>query len=127
LLKVRSSLDESLVYDWRKDLVSGDKCERGSQLRPHIVWFGEMVPMIEVAQRIAAQANIFIVIGTSLVVYPAAGLLHYAPPDSRKFLIDPYADTMPVSIPNLRTIIAPATKGVPQLVELLMRDIEDRE
>ena len=122
LLKVRSSLDESLVYDWRKDLVAGDKCERGSQLRPHIVWFGEMVPMIEIAQKIASEADIFIVIGTSLVVYPAAGLLHYAPSHSRKFLIDPYADTLGASVPNLRTIVAPATKGVPDLVRLLMSE-----
>jgi NAD-dependent deacetylase len=120
LFKVRSSIDESLIYDWRKDLVTGDKCAKGSQLRPHIVWFGEMVPMIETAQRIASKADIFIVIGTSLVVYPAAGLLHYAPAESRKFLIDPYADTLSASVPNLRTIVAPATKGVPEVVGLLM-------
>jgi NAD-dependent deacetylase len=122
LFKVRSSLDESLVYEWKKDLVTGDKCEKGSQLRPHIVWFGEMVPMIEIAQQIAAQADIFIVIGTSLVVYPAAGLLHYAPADSRKFLIDPYADNLGASVPNLRTIAAPATKGVPEVVKMLMSE-----
>jgi NAD-dependent deacetylase len=123
LLKVRSTLDESLVYDWRKDLLSGDKCERGSQLRPHIVWFGEMVPMIEAAQRISAEAEIFIVIGTSLVVYPAAGLLHYAPRYSRKFLIDPYAEELSANVPNLRIIKASATKGVPELVKLLMREV----
>ncbi len=116
LFKVRSSLDESLIYDWKGDLNIGDKCERGSQLRPHIVWFGEMVPMIAVAQEIAAQADIFIVIGTSLVVYPAAGLLHYAPRDSRKFLIDPFADSLGTSgIPHLRTITAPATLGGPDV------------
>lgn len=125
LLKVRSSLDESLVYDWRKDLVIGDKCERGSQLRPHIVWFGEMVPMIEPAQEIASEADIFIVIGTSLVVYPAAGLLHFAPDTSRKFLIDPHADELPASVPNLRIIKASATKGVPDLVRMLIKEIED--
>ena len=125
LLKVRSSLDESLVYEWRKDLVIGDKCERGSQLRPHIVWFGEMVPMIEPAQRIAAKADIFIIIGTSLVVYPAAGLLHFASERSRKFLIDPYADELSASVPNLRIIKASATKGVPDLVRMLMKEIED--
>ena len=122
LLKVRSSLDESLVYEWRKDLTTNDKCERGSQLRPHIVWFGEMVPMIETAQRISGEADIFIVIGTSLVVYPAAGLLHYAPTHSRKFLIDPYAEELMASSPNLRVIKAPATQGVPQLVKLLMEE-----
>ena len=116
LLKVRSTLDETLVYEWRKDLVVGDKCERGSQLRPHIVWFGEMVPMIEPAQRIASEADIFIVIGTSLVVYPAAGLLHLAPQHSRKFLIDPYAEELSASSDNLRIFKAAATKGVPDLV-----------
>ena len=122
LLKVRSTLDESLIYDWHKDLVTGDKCARGSQLRPHIVWFGEMVPMIEPAQQIAAEADIFIVIGTSLVVYPAAGLLYHAPQHSRKFLIDPHADELSASAPGLRIIKASATQGVPDLVRLLMQE-----
>jgi NAD-dependent deacetylase len=90
LFESRSSLDEDLVYKitgW--ELKIGDRCERGSQLRPNIVWFGEMVPMIEVASRIAADADIFLVVGTSLVVYPAAGLIHYVPLNSPKFVIDP--------------------------------------
>ena len=122
LLKVRSTLDETLIYDWRRDLVTGDKCERGSQLRPHIVWFGEMVPMIEPAQQIAAEADIFIVIGTSLLVYPAAGLLHYAPEHSRKFLIDPHANELQTSASNLRIIQNSATTGVPELVKLLLSE-----
>ena len=122
LLKARSTIDESLVYEWKKDIASSDKCERGSQLRPHIVWFGEMVPMIERAQAIAENADIFIVIGTSLVVYPAAGLLHHAPRYSRKFLIDPHADELITAIPNLRIIKANATKGVPDLVKMLMAE-----
>jgi NAD-dependent deacetylase len=121
LLKARSTLDESLVYEWRKDITADDRCERGSQLRPHIVWFGEMVPMIEKAQEISAEADIFIVIGTSLVVYPAAGLLYFAPPQSRKFLIDPHADELTSNVPNLRIIKASATQGVPDLVKLLMQ------
>jgi NAD-dependent deacetylase len=76
--------------------------------------------MIEPAQRISAEADIFIVIGTSLVVYPAAGLLHFAPDHSRKFLIDPHADELSASVPNLRIIRASATKGVPELVKMLM-------
>jgi NAD-dependent deacetylase len=123
LLKARSTLDESLVYEWRKDIIAGDKCERGSQLRPHIVWFGEMVPMIEKAQQIASEADIFIVIGTSLVVYPAAGLLHFAPTNSRKFLIDPHADDLSANVPNLRIIKNSATKGVPHLVKALLKEI----
>ena len=121
LLKVRSTLDESLIYDCKEDILLGDTCELGSQLRPHIVWFGEMVPMIEIAQRISAEADIFIVIGTSLVVYPAAGLLHFAPAHSRKFLIDPNADELAVSADNVRIIKNSATQGVPELVRLLMK------
>lgn len=90
LFESRSTLDENLVYKingW--ELKPGDKCERGSQLRPNIVWFGEMVPMIEVASRIAADADIFLVVGTSMVVYPAAGLIHYVRPEVPKFVVDP--------------------------------------
>jgi NAD-dependent deacetylase len=121
LLKARSTIDESLVYEWKKDILPGDNCERGSQLRPHIVWFGEMVPMIEPAQAIAEMADIFIVIGTSLVVYPAAGLLYHAPRHSRKFLIDPFSE-MPSGVPDLTFIKEPATTGVPKLVKKLMEE-----
>lgn len=122
LLKARSTVDESLIYDWDKDIKIGDKCERGSQLRPHIVWFGEMVPRIEDAALITERADIFIVIGTSLQVYPAASLLHFAPSHSRKFLIDPHADELPSKEENLRVIKANATKGVPDLVKLLLSE-----
>lgn len=90
LFESRSTLDETLVYKipgW--ELKLGDVCERGSQLRPNIVWFGEMVPMIEVAARMAADADIFLVVGTSLVVYPAAGLIHYVRREVPKFVVDP--------------------------------------
>ncbi len=88
--KSRSTLNPKLIYDingW--ELKMGDKCEQGSQLRPHIVWFGESVPELENAVKIVAKADILVVIGTSLQVYPAAGLLEYAPVQARKFLIDP--------------------------------------
>jgi NAD-dependent deacetylase len=90
LFESRSTLDENLTYKingW--ELKLGDTCERGSQLRPNIVWFGEMVPMIEIASRIAEDADIFMVVGTSLAVYPAAGLINYVPLNSPKFVIDP--------------------------------------
>lgn len=90
LCKARSTLDETLVYDiegW--EIKIGDKCERGSQLRPHIVWFGEMVPMMEVAAKISEQADIFVVVGTSLQVYPAASLIHHVGYDVPIYLIDP--------------------------------------
>ncbi|MEQ8473751.1 MAG: NAD-dependent deacylase [Marinoscillum sp.] len=90
LFKVRSTLDESLVYDLDGcELRLGDKCERGSQLRPHIVWFGEMVPMMDAAIQETATADYFMVVGTSLVVYPAASLVDFVAPEIPKFIIDP--------------------------------------
>lgn len=90
IMKSRSSVDPLLIYQMRKpDIKSGEKCEKGSQLRPHIVWFGEMVPEMDRAIDLATQAEIFITVGTSLVVYPAAGLIHYAPAKSIKYLVDP--------------------------------------
>lgn len=90
LFESRSTIDESLVYPitgW--ELNPGDTCEKGSQLRPNIVWFGELVPMMEVAMQYATRADLFLVVGTSLVVYPAAGLVHYVSHDVPKFLVDP--------------------------------------
>ncbi len=120
LFKVRSTLDETLVYDldgW--ELKTGDKCEKGSQLRPHIVWFGEMVPMMEEAARIASEADIFLVVGTSLAVYPAAGLLDIISFTTPKFIIDP---NLPISRGNeyLHLIEEPATTGVPKVRDLLI-------
>lgn len=92
LSKVRSTLDPSLIYTLTPDkpeIHIGDKCEKGSQLRPHIVWFGEAVPMIEKAIDIVSTADILAVIGTSLNVYPAAGLLNYVKPGTPIYLIDP--------------------------------------
>ncbi|NSW45669.1 MAG: NAD-dependent deacylase [Bacteroidales bacterium] len=90
LRKAQSSLDPSLVYPiegW--ELKLGDKCEKGSQLRPFIVWFGEPVPMMDKAIELTEKADIFVVIGTSLQVYPAASLLQYVKPHSPIFIIDP--------------------------------------
>ncbi len=88
LFKMRSSKDESLVFDIKEDIKWGDKCPLGSQLRPHIVWFGEAVPLIETAAEIAATADAFIVVGTSLQVYPAAGLIEETRDDIPKFVVD---------------------------------------
>lgn len=90
LFESRSSLDPSLIYPisgW--ELKLGDRCERGSQLRPNIVWFGEMVPMMEPAAEIASTADLFLVVGTSLLVYPAAGLVDIVPHHVPKYIIDP--------------------------------------
>jgi NAD-dependent deacetylase len=92
LTKVRSTGDESLVYELSPENYEvkwGDKCEKGFQLRPHIVWFGEAVPMFDEAVEVARLADVFVVIGTSLNVYPAAGLINYVPRDIPIYLIDP--------------------------------------
>ncbi|MGB3585914.1 MAG: NAD-dependent deacylase [Tunicatimonas sp.] len=119
LFESRSISDESLVYNidgW--ELKLGDLCEKGAQLRPNIVWFGEMVPMMEVAQREAAQADIFMVVGTSLQVYPAAGLLYDVPPGIPIYIIDPSIPDYQ-SQPNIIAIAEPASIGVPKLVKQL--------
>lgn len=98
LLKVRSSVNKSHILDWTTDLNYGDVDDNGNQLRPHIVWFGEEVPALEEALTITQQADIFVVIGTSLQVYPAAGLMEFTNSDVPVFYIDP----KPIKIPNLR-------------------------
>ena len=111
LKKVRSTVDPDLVYEldhWEVKI--GDKCEKGSQLRPHIVWFGELVPAITTAQKIVEQADILVVIGTSLAVYPAAGLVHYTKSDTPIFVIDP--NQPEVYLKNAEFIIEKATVGV---------------
>ena len=120
LKKARSTFDSSLVYelkDWPLNI--GDKCEKGSQLRPHIVWFGEAVPAIMDAIQIAKKADIFIIIGTSMVVYPAAGIINYVSDETPKYLIDPNAEKVR-GIKNLTIIRKNAGEGVPELVEQLI-------
>lgn len=95
LRKSRSTLDESVFEIEGTELRLGDLCPNGSQLRPHIVWFGEPVPLIEEAARIVRQADIFVVVGTSLAVYPAAGLIDEVPKSARCFVVDPSAATLP--------------------------------
>lgn len=122
LLKVRSTGDERLVYDWKKDLVQGDHCEKGHQLRPHIVWFGESVPMLERAAQIVSVAETVIIIGTSMQVYPAAGLVSYAMPGATIYYIDPKPSiNWELSTrSNLQVIEEPATTGVPKVVDILV-------
>ena len=118
ILKMRSEKNERLLYDITGDISIGDKAEDGAQLRPHIVWFEEPVPMIEEAITIARDAEYFVVVGTSLVVYPAAGLLNYAPYGIPKFIIDkkiPYTS----SLHDITIIEKPATEGVRLLSEML--------
>jgi len=89
LLKVRSTIREELIYEWKKELLEGDLCEKGYQLRPHIVWFGEAVPKLEEAIQLVSKADTVVIIGTSLQVYPAASLISYAPPKAQIIYIDP--------------------------------------
>jgi len=120
LKKVRSSIDPMLVYELKGwELKRGDLCEKGSQLRPHIVWFGEPVPLIVEAAKMVEQADILIIIGTSMQVYPAAGLIHYAFAGAPKYYIDPKATAVPL-IPLLETIRKTAGEGVPELANKLM-------
>lgn len=120
LKKSRSTLDPNLVYEIKGwELNKGDLCEKGYQLRPHIVWFGEAVPLIEKAAELSAEADIYIVVGTSLQVYPAAGLLMYVDQSIPKFLVDPNIEEIPY-ISNLVAIKEKASKGLPVLVEKLL-------
>lgn len=120
IIKSRSSIDVSLVYKINGDEIKfGEKCELGSQLRPHIVWFGEMVPEMETAYSISEKADIFMVVGTSMAVYPAAGLIDYTPTNIPKYLIDP-SDVKITGINNLTIIKEKASIGLPKLaLELL--------
>jgi NAD-dependent deacetylase len=126
LFSVRSMLDENLVYDIKEidpkgwELKIGDKCAKGSQLRPNIVWFGEAVPDMHLAKRFAKAADFFVVVGTSMVVYPAASLIEYVSDSSRKCIIDPEVPVMRSRVENLFSIQETATVGVPRLVEQLM-------
>lgn len=121
LNQARSTADPGLIYELNgKDINLGDKCELGSQLRPNIVWFGEPVPMIDTAVREAHSADIFIVIGTSLVVYPAAGLLEFVPDDSPKYLLDPAEPEYHIYRKNLTFIKEKAGKGTRELVDKLL-------
>ena len=120
LFKMRSTVDDSLVYDMEGwELNIGDTCEKGSQLRPNIVWFGESVPLIYDAFQLAQTADIFVVIGTSLSVYPAASIIHYVAPEIKKYLIDP--DIPEVSqISNLVALEMGAVEGTLELKNQLL-------
>lgn len=111
LLKVRSSVDEDYILDWKKDLNADDVCPKGSPLRPHIVWFGEQVPMLETAANLVARADVLFIVGTSMQVYPAAGLVHYAGSQVPIYFIDPKPNIDPN--PQIKVYAHTATEGVP--------------
>lgn len=123
LLKARSSMYSELVYPCLHDIEIGDVCERGAQLRPHIVWYGELVPLIEVAAQATAEADILLIVGTSMQVYPAAGLVGHAPPKIPIYYIDPepsinreLARSM-----NVTVVAEKASVGVRKVVDELMQ------
>lgn len=126
LRKMRSEYFPELVYEQTGDIQLGDKCERGYQLRPHIVWFGEEVPMLLPAAEQASKADLFLIIGTSLQVYPAAGLMKFAPRHIPFYYIDPapQVNWELERMPNLKVIPAPASTGVPALVKDLLHGLE---
>lgn len=115
LLKARSTFNKNLVMDWKQDIKPGDFCEFNYQLRPHVVWFGEAVSMFEKAMEIVAEAEILIIIGTSMQVYPAAGLIDFAPNGIPVYFIDPEPNISEKG--NLHIIAEKASVGVPKLVE----------
>ena len=120
LKKVRSTGDENLIYEWEDDLNLGDTCEKGFQLRPHIVWFGEMVPMLPIAELRVSNADIVIIIGTSMLVYPAAGLIHYAPHHAEIYYIDPKPNiNYELGQRPFKLIEKTGTEGMKQLLDEL--------
>lgn len=127
LLKVRSTnpeaSGENYILDWNTDLNKGDVDPNGNQLRPHIVWFGEAVPALEEAIEITQQADYFVIVGTSMQVYPAAGLLHYTNKNVPIFYIDPKPATIYDLSNPLEVIPMNATDGVPFLREKLLKSM----
>ena len=124
IIKSQSTLDRNLIYEIKgSELNEGDKCERGSQLRPFIVWFGEEVPLMPRAAEIVSGADIFLIIGTSLQVYPAAGLIQYVLRGARKIYIDPKADEN-IFANDIEVIKDKAGNAVPKLVDILLSTSE---
>lgn len=118
LLKVRCTHNENDIQEWTQDLVTGDLSSSGHQLRPHIVWFGEIVPLLDPAAALVSQAQHILIIGTSMQVYPAAGLIDYAKPDTNIHFIDPHPAVSPRA--NLQVYTEKATTGVPKVVDALL-------
>lgn len=119
IFKMRSCLDSRLVYEIREDIIHGQTASDGAQLRPHIVWFEEPVPMIEKAIEIVESADLFAVVGTSLQVYPAAGLLNYVRNGVPVFIVDRRIPS--IGLPaGYHSIEKPASTGVPELAHLLI-------
>ena len=116
LLKVRSTTNLNLVYDWTTDLNMGDICEENAQLRPHIVWFGEDVPLLDQAIETTLKADVLIIIGTSMQVYPAANLINYTKQNIPIYFIDPKPSISKNNYSNLKVVAENASTGVAKVV-----------
>ncbi|MFZ1703531.1 MAG: NAD-dependent deacylase [Saprospiraceae bacterium] len=124
LKKVRSTGDDSLIYHWEDDVTLQDRCELGFGLRPHIVWFGEAVPELQNAVILASKADIFIIVGTSLQVYPAAGLMRYTPLHCKLYYVDPkpYINHELQHMTHVEVVAKTATAGLPELVNKIIKE-----
>jgi len=120
LLKARSTASDDEIISWTKDMLQGDVCEKGHQMRPHIVWFGEAVPLLDAAIEITKKADILIIIGTSMQVYPAASLIDFVADDVPIYFIDPKPSISKHSRRNLNILPSSASIGVPKLVTSLL-------
>lgn len=120
LLKARSLGNESDIMTIKEDILLGDLCKNGYQLRPHIVWFGEAVPLLDTAINITRNADILIIIGTSMQVYPAASLINFISDGTPIYFIDPRPSIKEKSIPNLTIMAKTSVDGVPTLVDSLI-------
>ncbi len=121
IFKMRGEKDEETLYEIKGDILSGDKAPDGSQLRPHVVWFGEKVPMIMEARHIMSEADVFVLVGTSLQVYPASGLIDYLPAGVPKYIIDKNPPYIPPHH-NFHVIKKTATEGITELKNLLITE-----
>ncbi len=121
LLKVRSTVNENDIVPWKKDVNLGDLCSNGHQLRPHIVWFGEQVPLLDTAVAITQTADILLIIGTSMQVYPAAGLIDFIKLGTPIYFVDPKPSLNASQYEHLTIIKDTAAKGVPKLVADLIK------
>jgi len=123
LFQSRSTIDPSLIYDMKTGTINlGEKCEKGSQLRPNIVWFGEMVPEMDNAVKEAQKAEIFLIVGTSMVVYPAAGLIEYVKDDVPKYVVDPNIPDLP-SHPFIHCFEEKASTGMALVKQKLLSEL----
>lgn len=120
LRKVRSTNNENLIYHWEEDLVLGDVCENKHQLRPHIVWFGEAVPMLDKAITITEKADVLVIIGTSMQVYPAASLINFVKENTPIYFIDPKPNIESSYYQSLTVIQNGASSGTDELIRKLI-------